>query len=510
MERRMIDLPNVDDLRRIGSELGFELDDMELAEVRDSLSSFDVTYAHLDKLEEPSLPVTYPRRDVRRPHAAENALNAWYWRCSIHGMPTGLLAGKTIAVKDSICVAGVPMMNGSAVVEGFVPDIDASVVSRVLAAGGEIVGKAVCENLSFAGNSFTADTGPVLSPMIAERSAGGSSSGCGALVSSGACDMALGCDTGGSIRTPSSMCGIVGLKATFGLVPRTGIFPMEMSLDHVGPMARNVEDVAAMLTAIAGYDGLDPQQGQVQIGNYLESLDLGAHGLRVGVLEDGFGLPESELEVDATVRSAIATFGQLGADVQSVSIPIHREATHIHTVITAEGVAALLVDGETTGTNWRGFYNSSLQVHWARRRRAQANDLPLHVKRDLLFGQFMHQRHRGRYYAKAQNAARLVQAAYDAALEDVDVLAMPTIPMKPPLLPGGPVDLEETLRLCHGMTANTRPFNVSGHPAISIPCGVVDDLPVGLMLVARRWDEATLLRTAMAFERANRVAGRPS
>ena len=170
--------------------------------------------AGLDQFAEPTLPVKYQRDPGYRPPAAENRLNAWYWKCSIKGAQSGPLAGKKIAIKDNVCVAGIPMMNGTNVLEGYVPDVDATVVTRILDAGGEIIGKAVCESLCFLGGSHTSDTGPVLNPHDPTRSAEEYSSGSAALVVAGGCDMAMGGDQGGSIQIPSSYCGAVGHKPT--------------------------------------------------------------------------------------------------------------------------------------------------------------------------------------------------------------------------------------------------------------------------------------------------------
>src|SRR5437764_610181 len=218
------------------------------------------SYRRIDQLPEPALPVLYARTGGYRPAAEENPLNAWYQKCSIQGAASGLLAGKRIAIKDNVCVAGIPMMNGSSVLEGYTPEFDATIVTRILDAGGEIVGKAVCENLSFAGSSFTASTGPVFNPHQPARSAGGSSSGSAALVVAGECDMAIGGDQGGSITIPGSWCGAYALKPTYGLVPYSGIFPIELTLDHVGPLAATTADVALLLEGIVGEDGLDRRQ----------------------------------------------------------------------------------------------------------------------------------------------------------------------------------------------------------------------------------------------------------
>lgn len=181
---------------------------------------------------------------------------------------------------------------------------------------------------------------------------------------------------------------------------------------------------------------------------------------------------------------------------------MHRDGSHIWPAIVIEGSTALMFAGEATGSSWRGYYPTSLLDIWARSRRARANDIPQHVKRHALLGQYMRDFYHGRYYAKAQNLSRALAAAYDQAFEQVDVVAMPTVPMKAPRLPDGPLGLQETLRLAGDMSNNTTPADLTGHPAMSIPCGTGAGLPIGLQLVARRWEEATLPRTARALERA--------
>ncbi len=252
--------PTLDDLARIAASFSLSLSPQDLESFRGLIVGMLPSYARLDELTEPTLPVKYPRSPGYRPQPEDNPLGAWYWRTEIIGAPSGPLTGKTVAIKDNVCVAGVPMMNGSSVLEGYVPEIDATVVTRILDAGGTILGKAVCEHLCVSGGSHTSDTGPVRNPYDPTRMTGGSSSGSAALVATGAVDLAIGGDQGGSIRMPSCWCGICGLKPTYGLVPYTGIFPIELTIDHTGPMARTVADVALLLEVIAGPDGLDPRQ----------------------------------------------------------------------------------------------------------------------------------------------------------------------------------------------------------------------------------------------------------
>src|SRR5215472_15032425 len=402
------------------------------------------------------------------------------------------------------------MMNGASVLEGYVPETDATIVTRILDAGGEILGKAVCEHLCFSGSSFTSDTGPVHNPHDPAFSAGGSSSGSAALVVAGECDMAIGGDQGGSIRIPCSWCGAYGLKPTYGLVPYTGGFPIELTLDHLGPIAATARDCALLLEAIAGEDGLDPRQRGVRTDRYVEALDRGAAGLRIGVVREGFGWEgASQPDVDEAVRAAAERLTGAGATVTEISVPMHRDGSHIWNPIATEGAAMLMVRGNGMGTNWKGHYSTSLLDVYARGRLTRADDLSDTVKLVVLAGQYFQDAYHGRYYAKAQNLARALTAAYDAALRESDLLLMPTLPMKASLLPGPDASREERVALALEMIPNTAPFDVSGHPAMNVPCARSEGLPVGLMLVGRHWEDATVLRAAHAFEQLGGYSVRP-
>ena len=330
--------PNIELLKEIGHRFGLHLDEEEARSFVGLIEGTLASYNRLEQLAEPALPVKYPRSGSYRPDSEENPLNAWYWKSSIKGAESGPLSGKRIAIKDNVCVAGMPMMNGTTTLEGYVPEFDATIVTRILDAGGEIVGKAVCEHLCFSGGSHTSDTGPVLNPHDHTRSAGGSSSGSAALVAAGEVDMAIGGDQGGSIRIPSCWCGTYGLKATHSLVPYTGVFPIELTLDHTGPIAATVSDGALLLTAIAGEDSLDPRQKGVKIGDYMNALTGDAQGLKIGVVREAFGWPGlSEDDVDEAVHDAANGFKDLAADVSEISIPMHRDGIHVWNGIAIEG-----------------------------------------------------------------------------------------------------------------------------------------------------------------------------
>src|SRR5215467_10187625 len=300
--------PTSEDLAKIAERYRLGLSPQDVEAFRVIIAGAMASYDAVERLYTARLP-EMPDRLYQWPAVAENELGAWYVTTEIKGADGGPLAGRQVAIKDNIAVAGVPMMNGSATVEGYVPLRDATVVTRLLDAGATITGKAVCEDLCFSGGSHTSRTGPVRNPWDRTRSAGGSSSGSAALVAAGQADLALGGDQGGSIRIPSAFCGTVGHKPTHGLVPYTGAFPIENTLDHLGPITRTVRDAALLLTVLAGRDGLDPRQRAERLPtDFLTGLEGGAAGLRVAVVAEGFGIPGlSQPGVDETVRAAIRT-----------------------------------------------------------------------------------------------------------------------------------------------------------------------------------------------------------
>ncbi len=515
-----IDMPDAERLKAIAGRYGFELPDGDAAGFAALAGLLLAAYDRVGDLYAEWLPDP-PDRAWRWPAEAENELGAWYALTDIAGglagSGPGPLAGRTIAIKDNISVAGVPMMNGSETVRGFVPRRDATVVTRVLAAGATITGKAVCEDLCFSGGSHTSRTGPVRNPRDRERSAGGSSSGSAALVAAGLVDLAIGGDQAGSVRIPSSFCGVVGLKPTHGLVPYTGAFPIENTIDHLGPITRTVADAAVLLSVLAGPDGLDSrQQAGAGPADYLAGLDDGVAGLRVGVLSEGFGIPGlSQPGVDAAVRLAIGVLEAEGAQASPVSIPWHRDGLAVWTVIGTDGVVTQMIDGNAYGMNTPGRYDPELIAHYARGRRSRAADLPVTVKVAALAGRFMIDEHHGAYYAMARNLAFDLAAAYDAALAEHDVLVLPTLPIVASVIPADDAGPAESVARSTEMIVNTAPFDVSGHPAISVLAGLVrvpggpgSGLPAGLMIVGRRLGDAMCLRVARAYERA--VGGFPA
>lgn len=490
--------PEPADVATIAADLGLRLSEDAIASHWGLLAALLAGFEAIDGLSDGFPEVKYPGRRSWRPSEEENPLGAWYVRTEIDHAPSGKLHGRTVAVKDNVMVAEVPLMNGTRILEGYVPPVDATTVTRILDAGGSIVGKSVCEAYCTSGGSHTSETGPVHNPHRHGYSAGGSSSGSGALVGAGEVDMAIGCDQGGSIRIPSSWCGAYGMKPTLGLVPYTGILGMDPAIDHTGPITRSVEDSALLLEVLAGSDGVDPRQGDPRVADYTGALGQGVESLRIGVLEEGFGLEESEPDVDAKVRAAAERFRALGGQVSSVSVPMHRLGGAIlFGIIQSITHAMLQSDGLGMGREdlfEPGFL--AVQGGW----RERPDDLPETMKSGLILSEYLRREHGHRLYARAVNLFRQLRAAYDAALDEVDLLLLPTTAMKAQELPPREAPIEVNVGAAWMNLANTSPFNVSHHPAMSIPCGMGDGLPVGMMLVGRHWQENTIYRAAHAFE----------
>ena len=495
----MVKRPTIEQLQKIVASLHMSMSEREVGEYLEVMEGTMQAYDRIAQLPDYLPEVRYPRTPGTRPSAAENPLGAWAVKSEIKGAPYGPLAGKRVVLKDNICLAGVPMMNGSSTLEGYVPDIDATVATRILDAGGTIVGKAHCEYFCLSGGSHTSANGPVHNPYKLGYSAGGSSSGCAALVGSGEIEMAIGGDQGGSIRMPGSFSGVYGMKPTHGLVPYTGAMPIEATIDHVGPMTATVADNALLLEAIAGADGLDPRQYNVRVDKYTAALGRGVAGLRIGVLTEGFGHASSEPDVDQKVRQAADRFRALGAIVEEISIPMHLDGLAIWTPIALEGLQAQMMHGNGMGYNWEGLYTTSLldaHANW----RARANQLSRTLKISMLVGEYFIRQYRGHFYAKSQNLSRLLRKTYDQALSRHDLLLMPTTPMKATPLPPQDAPLALYCQRAFEMLPNTAPFDVSGHPGMNVPCGLSAGLPVGMQLVAAHYNESTIYRAAHAFE----------
>jgi len=492
--------PTPDEIREIAREHHMELSDAEVEDFMAAIEGTMPAYERLDELPDPRPRVEYTDRDPGyRPGRGEDPLNAFVTKCRVEGADDGPLAGVEVGLKDNVALAGIDMTLGSKLFDGYVPDTDATIVTRMLDAGATITAKLNMEDMAFSGSGELSATGPVLNPHSEDHIAGGSSSGSAAAVVAGDVDVAIGGDQGGSIRIPASWCGAVGHKPTHSLVPYTGIAGLGRSFDHAGPICTSVEDCARVLDVIAGKDPLDPRQGEVPTEDYTAALGGTPSELSVGVLAEGFGHEESEDGVDDAVHDALAAFEDAGAEVTEVSVPMHLDGPAIWTAVANEATAAT-VDAEGIGHYGKGFYDTGFADYFGKARRAHADDYLTTVKLTLVLGQYLADEYRGHYYAKGQNLSRELADRYDEALADVDVLAMPTTPQTAHEMREDLTRLEVIERALD-MLPNTCPFDVTGHPAVSVPCGTSDGLPVGLMLVGERFDDATVLRAAEAFER---------
>ena len=492
--------PTLLQMRDMASRFGMNLTDEELREYSEIMEPYIQSYDRLDATPDNLPPVRYPRSPGRCPDLSENPLNAWYVKTEVRGAPDGPLRGKRIALKDTVCLAGVPMMNGSSVMEGYTPEIDATIVTRMLDAGAVIAGKAHCENFCLSGGSHTGAKGPIHNPWKRGFMAGGSSGGSAALVAAGEVDMAIAGDQGGSIRIPSSNCGVYGMKPTHGLVPYTGVMPIEQTIDHLGPVTNNVADNALLLEVLAGEDGLDPRQRGPKTYRYSEALGRGAQGLRIATLKEGFRRPESEEDVDRKVLAAAERFRELGARVDEVSIPEHQLAVDCWTAIAVEGLQDHMMHGNAGGTNRKGLLLPSMIDHMAQWRN-RADELSHSLKVCMFLGEFFQKQYRGRFYGKAQNLMRKVNQAYSAVLQQYDLLLMPTVPMKPQEIPPADCSISLYVQRAFEMIGNTAPFN-GGLPAMNVPCGLSEGLPVGLMLAGPQYGELKIYQAAHSFEQS--------
>jgi amidase len=417
-----------------------------------------------------------------------------------------LLAGKTVSFKDHIAVAGMPVSFGTFALEGLIADFDATVVTRVLQAGGTVVGKNSMDGLSggFGFGGGIGDYGRPLNPHNPEHVTGGSSAGSGAAVAAGEVDLAFGGDQGGSIRIPAALSGTVGLKPTFGLISHFGVgFGSDQSIDYTGPMTRTVKDAAAALQATAGYDGYDPRQSRdvPWAIDALSTLEHGAAGVRVGVLEEGF--EDADQDVRELVMSAIDILSEGGAKVSKVSIPEHHTSRVAQLALMPEGSKAVFDTGYY-GMFAKTYYPASIIASINKMWATQADSLSPRTKLSLIVAELSRRHYSGRVYAKAQNTRARCVEAFDSQFSDVDVLVMPTCITTAPKYeaPASYLEaLDENLSMSiFGAARNTMPYNFTGHPALAVPVGKAGGLPVSMQLVGRFFEDPLLLQVASSFE----------
>jgi amidase len=505
----MFAVPSEDEVVAVAREMGIHLGPDEVGLYRKYLLEHLTELDHFvqNRMEETKPPMVSPARAPGyRPGAEEDPLNAWTWKCRIEGAAEGPLAGKTVSYKDHVAVAGIPMSAGSFALEGFIPDFDATIVTRVLQAGGTIIGKNTMNGLSggFGFGGAIGDYGRPLNPHAPAHVTGGSSAGSGAAVANNEVDISFGGDQGGSIRIPAALSGNVGLKPTFGLISHFGIgFGSDQSIDYTGPMTRTVEDQAAALQATAGYDGYDPRQGRdVPLTlDALSGLTHGVTGLRIGVLEEGFD--NAETDVRDIVLNAIDVLAKAGADISKVSIPEHLLVRQAQMALMAEGSKAVFDTG-FFGAFTKTYYPASLIAAINKLWLDQPDLLAPRTKLSYIAAEFSRRNFYGRVYAKAQNVRPALVKAFDTALADVDILVMPTCVLTAPKYdpPTTYHDiLEDNLNMmARSASQNTLPYNFTGHPALAVPVGKASGLPVSMQLVGRFFEDPLLLQAACTFQ----------
>jgi amidase len=446
--------------------------------------------------------------EVIAPSPGDDPFNAFVRRFEIPPTGSGVLNGTRIAVKDAIAVAGVPLTGGSSVLHNLIPHQHSTVVQRALDAGATIVGSTNMDAFGFSGGGESSSFGPTLNPLDPARSAGGSSSGSAAALHYADIDVTIGADQGGSIRIPASWCGVIGLKPTHGLVPYTGAMGIDATFDHLGPMARTVEDIAKLLTVIAGPDGLDPRQAVTdgdlwnRDRDYLEAVRTAPDsliGLRIGVLKEATGEGVVAPEVDEAFTRTLQRLTAVGAILEEVSVPAHAALGSVAFAGFVEGMAALLNSGGN-GYHWRGQYAPEFSTALTAGLDERADQLSPQVQVAVILGEWLRQHYRGEVYARAQNDRRLLRDSYSTAFDSVDLLVMPTVPTLPHRL-DDELDLSARVLRGWGVLANTSPTDMTGHPAITLPIDTADGLPCGTMLVGPHGSEEELLSVAATIEK---------
>ena len=430
------------------------------------ISPVEVVNAHLDRIQATdgvlnSFITLLPEPALAAARRAESQIQAGQYKGPLHGIPVGL--------KDLFNTGGVKTTSGSRLFDNFIPSQDCTVASRFQQAGAILLGKLNMHQFAYGPTGENPDYGHMHNPWDPERYTGGSSGGSGSATAAGQCTITMGSDTGGSVRIPAALCGIVGFKPTYGLISRHGLTPLAWSMDHPGPMVRTVEDAALALNAIAGHDPNDV------VPDYTSALTGDVRGLRIGVVKEYFDAP-LDPQVEVATRKALDTLEELGAKVSEISFPMFEESQAISgTILMVEAAAyhreLLARDGE--------------QLYPPVRLRLEAGLFISAVD-----------------YIRAQQARTRYNREAMQLLEEVDLLAGPTEPVTAPALLSPSVEAGgQTVGITAALTQYTRPYNITGFPAISVPCGFSEEgLPIGLQLAGRPFDELTVLRAAHAYE----------
>jgi aspartyl-tRNA(Asn)/glutamyl-tRNA(Gln) amidotransferase subunit A len=438
------------------------------------LSPVEAIKAHLSRIEalEPKLNsfiTLLPDQAMAAARKAEEEIQAGRYLGPLHGIPFGL--------KDLYYVKGIRNTSGSKIFDHFIPDFDSTIALRLKEAGAILLGKLNLHPFAYGATGENEEYGHMHNPWNPALITGGSSGGSGSAVASGQCTLAMGSDTGGSIRIPGALCGLVGFKPTYGRLSRYGLTALSWSQDHTGPMARTVEDCALVMNGVAGYDPNDPTSVNLPVPDYTKALTGHIKGLRVGVVKEFFEVP-IESQVKEFVWKAIEKLEELGAIISEVSWPIYHYAM---------ATASTIQMAEATAYHSKLIRESASQIYSPVRLRLEA-------------GIFIS----ATDYIQAQRARTLFYRQSHDLLKKVDLLAGPTVPVTAFPIGTSQLNVEnKNVNVISLLTQYTRPFNLNGFPAITIPCGFSDDgLPIGFQLAGRPFDEETVLRVAHVYEQA--------
>lgn len=407
----------------------------------------------------------------------------------------GPLHGVPVAIKDNICTHGLATTAASRILAGYEPPYDATVVTRLAQAGAVMVGKANCDEFAMGSSTENSAYGPTRNPWDPTRTPGGSSGGSAVAVASGMVPVSLGSDTGGSIRQPAALCGVVGLKPTYGRVSRFGLIAFASSLDQIGPFAHTVGDAARLLEVIAGADAHDATASREPLGDYVGALTGEVSELRIGVPRALMGEGVDQ-EVAAAIEQALAVLASRGARLVDVDLPHARYAIPVYYLVATAEASSNLARFDGVRYGYRTAEGRTLHAMYVKTR---DEGFGAEVKRRIMLGTYvLSAGYYDAFYLKAQQVRTLIRRDYDAAFGACDVVAMPTTP-RPAFRLGEKVDDPLQMYLEDVFTVSA---NLSGLPAISVPCGLTSTrLPIGLQLTGRAFDEATLLRAADAYER---------
>jgi aspartyl-tRNA(Asn)/glutamyl-tRNA(Gln) amidotransferase subunit A len=438
---------------------------------REEISPVELTSAHLERIQTVdkklnSFITITAETAMSRARLAEQELHRG---STLEGRPLGLLHGIPIALKDLYETQGVRTTAGSKFFSDFIPETDALTVQKLSAAGAILLGKTNMHEIALGLTTVNPHYGACKNPWALELVPGGSSGGSGAALAAGLCLGSLGSDTGGSIRVPASLCGIVGLKPTYGRVSLRGVIPLSWNLDHAGPMGRRVLDVAMLLQVIAGYDPDDPYSVDVPVTDYLANIKEGVKDWRIALMEDEY-LDQTDPEILAAVQQAAQVFSRSGARVTPSAFP--------------GAYLAALSNGQMVISDAAVFHRQRLHD--------QPEDFGDDVRQRLQAGAELPLKE----YILARRTQSLMRWQFENFFHNYDILLMPTT-----VVPAPPIEGPDAIEQARLLTRYTAPFNLTGLPAISLPCGFTSaGLPIGLQIIAPSWAEANLLRAAYTYE----------